>query len=411
MVFIKLDEPFLKNEELDFEDEYDMICAIDSVKPVVVQNENNIEASIKISGRDLMKLFVEDGTYFFPIEFYVGDGEPKTIFDRADTSGAKRIFGKLFSSEIFMGGKIKRWLDFILQNLQITDWDIPTSKGIWDWIEFKYEKVAGERWVLKNSIATMSGSVINYIRQLADYPFVELIADTFGKYNLILRTPPFSKKMFLENRRLEISIKHLVNNETGIDDKNIRSWFWLKPEAYMMGGNSDVMMATFYPVYFSKLAKIFGSKKMEQVHKYAYFRNVGEKSIIDSKLIIVDDIKWMIECFLAEPFMKKGTLTFRNVTGLKVGINIYIPEIDMVYYVKGYNHTIGITDRITTVQVERGIPLGSIDLFYNLAEIKIDEKTNQVTYAKLNEDVLEKLMKKDYFYEEPFEQQNPFIKG
>ena len=410
LVFIKLDEPFSQPTDLDFDD-FDMIGAIDSIKPIITQNENNIEAIIKISGRDLMKLFVEDGTYFYPIENYVGEkpeDTPNIIVDDPKDF-AIRIFGKLYSPILFEGGLLKRWLAFIKEHLTVTDWGIPNVtgivppglnepklNGIWEWIEFEIEEVAGKRWITKPSIGTMQGSVINYLRQLADQPFVEIIAETFGsKYSMIFRTPPYSKEAYLNNRTLELSMKYLISNDTGIDDKNIHSWFWLKPEGYLWLQTDVVYMNLFAPIYLSKLAKIFGSKKFDKIHKYSYFGNDG-KTLLDSKIQPVEDFKWLVESFVTEPFMKKGTLTFKNVSGIKRGINIYIPETDMLYYVKSYSHSIGITDRVTTVQVERGLPKKYIDVFYNLVKIGIDKNKNQVTSVDLDEEVLKKLLDKKY---------------
>lgn len=401
LVFIKLDEDFKERNDFGLDDDYDMIGLIDSIIPNLLQTEEKIEAMIKVTGRDLMKVFVEDGTHFFPFETYVGvDGsKPRVIAGGISQENLERVFGRLNDIELAGNRTLSHLLTFIIERLRNLDLEIPINGGVWNFVEFEIEPQTANRVLADSSIATMSGSIINFINSLLQTPFVETITDTYGsKFTFIIRTPPYLKEPYLNNRTLEISIRHLVQNSTGIDDRNVRSWFMFRPDASFFG-DRDIAAALFPGIYFDKLAKIYGSRKLEMSHRYItynYKDTTDKESRIDTKIQNVEDLKFMVEAFLPEMFMKKGSLTFRNVEGIKKGINIYIPELDMLYYVKSYSHQIEISERITQVEVERGMPLNDIDLFYSLVEVEIDRENNIVKNVKFDENVFDKLIKKYY---------------
>lgn len=408
LIFIKYDEPFKNPDDISypFNDEYDFIGLIDSVKVTKRQNENNIDIYISISGRDLMKVFVEDGTYYYPIETFVGesiDSKPVCLYNDVSHKAKDRIFGKLYDIKINGNKPIFNLIEFIIQKIRNTTLEIPFSSGqngIWDIIDVEIEEEAGKRLLYDSSISTYSGSVINFIKKICQEPFVEVFGDTFGsKYKLIIRTPPFSKKTFTNNRTLEIGIRHLISEDTTVDDKTINSWFRFTPNSIFFG-DSVAGSVLFPAVYFEKLAIIYGSKKFEAVHNYFFgnkYKNLeDEETRIDAKVQSVEDLKYLLESYTSSSFMKRGTLIFKNVSGIKRGINIYIPETDMLYYVNSYTNNFEINDRITTVQVERGIPKKAIDIFYDLVTCDINTQNNSLTNIKFNEEYYKKILRKKY---------------
>lgn len=61
---------------------YDMIGLVDDVK--VVTNSQTSESYVEITGRDLMKLLIEDGSFFFNPST---SSDPSTVFDNEQSSG------------------------------------------------------------------------------------------------------------------------------------------------------------------------------------------------------------------------------------------------------------------------------------------------------------------------------------
>lgn len=101
----------LSSSDIQFKT-FDMIGLLD------VQNQAsnfaNNEVSITVNGRDLMKLFIEDGVYFYPFDFIKGG-----IFANAnsDDDRLQRFDGQLLSRFQFAYKKIDNILNFIINSL------------------------------------------------------------------------------------------------------------------------------------------------------------------------------------------------------------------------------------------------------------------------------------------------------
>lgn len=224
---------------------YDMIGLVDGNPQEVDSRGNDVE--INISGRDAMKLLIEDGSYFFPLQFANG------IFTRAGDTDQKR--GKLLRRSQFDGSitalnayterSIEFSLKFIFNQLSFTglipsivftqayaadklstkfsltgllisgkpsdfsgnfadgyqvnvhkiEEAVEKPDGIWSIIELVIDPSIQNRRIVDSSIALEQGSLINSIRKLCQEPFVEFYGDTYGdKYHFIVRKQPFDKK-------------------------------------------------------------------------------------------------------------------------------------------------------------------------------------------------------------------------
>lgn len=95
---------------------YDMIGLIDSNRLNISPNNNDI--TVQIAGRDLSKLFIEDGTYFYALENTQG------LLNFAGGTSAKndltrRIIGdnSLLYLSLYFNNSIEKILEFIIQQL------------------------------------------------------------------------------------------------------------------------------------------------------------------------------------------------------------------------------------------------------------------------------------------------------
>jgi len=199
---------------------YDMIGLID----VVNTSSSSRDKNITVSGRDLMKLLVEDGSIFFPEQIGAQIfNNPDSILTQRNLIEAesrflsaaatsfkpvstilKYIFNK-FSSIGLIPNSVFNSYGLRAQAKKysiVTDNTIVQSlnnkflqeerQGLWRIIEFVFDPSAANRVLADNSISTDNGSIINSIKKVCQEPFVEFRGDTYGdKYYFIVRKMPF----------------------------------------------------------------------------------------------------------------------------------------------------------------------------------------------------------------------------
>lgn len=424
LVIIKLEEPFIRGEEnfinVDTIDDYDMIGLIDKVIPSINISNEKVEAIVNVEGRDLMKIFIEDGTHFFPIELYaqgesVANSDAKNQFfanpNRIEDDYVARMFGSLNAIETLGNRTVKELLSFITTKLSVLNLDLKNvgnnesfsknieEKGIWNFIEIAIDPTVAVRVMQDSSIRTMEGSIINFIKKVLQEPFVEIVTETYGnKFRFIVRTPPTMKETYKNNPTIEVSRKYLIADNTGISDENIYSWYYLRANANMF--NDPRLNSFMFPaIALQKYMQIYGSKKLDLGHTYVYYQTNDPQNpehVKQAKIQNVEDLVWMVKSFAPEQFFKKGTLTFSNIAGIKRGMNLYIPETDMLYYVESYSHNLTVSQKTTNVNVSRGIKLSEIDTYFDLVKIELDRENNSIKDAYLDEKLFERLLKKVY---------------
>lgn len=244
---------------------YDMIGLVDSNSQGLDPQTNDVV--INISGRDLSKLFIEDGTYFYALE----NSQGMLKFAGQTTqknSQINRIFGDgaLSFIGLYMFTSIEYIFKFIIQqlaNIQIVPSDLFTSyarslkvqngvvveydarnkrfnetervfnkipdtgvllnqskykkpykedlaNGIWQIVKLVIDKSVTNRRLADSSFSTAQGSLLNFLRSAAQEPLVEFYMDTYGdQYHLIIRKPPFDQKALVS------LIEGTVNTEEG----------------------------------------------------------------------------------------------------------------------------------------------------------------------------------------------------
>lgn len=229
---------------------YDMIGLVDNNHQTIMPATN--EVSINISGRDLSKLFIEDGTYFFALENSQGllkfagqTTQKNTQVNRVFGDGALSFIG------LYMYTSIEYIFKFILQqlvNIKVIPDDLLSSyqyskrivngveqiydgrndryneterkfnnpnktenstgyireykkekaPGVWQIIKLVIDSSVSERRLADSSFSTAQGSLLNFFQSAAQEPLVEFYMDTYGdQYHMIIRKPPYDQKALI----------------------------------------------------------------------------------------------------------------------------------------------------------------------------------------------------------------------
>lgn len=241
---------------------WDMIGLVDSVSESAIPNNVNIN----VAGRDLMKLLIEDGSYFFPEQIAqqiftdensiltrrnLIENEAKSLLGAGATfktieTVLKFIFNKfsnigLVSNEAFIGYGANALIDkYQLKTSKLGQRGLEVidelnqrflqekRQGLWRIIDFVFDKNASQRVLADNSISTDNGSIINSIRKVCQEPFVEFYGDTYGdRFNFVIKKPPFDsigyKGMVYENYITEEDTLVNTNGKQGTDLSLINS--------------------------------------------------------------------------------------------------------------------------------------------------------------------------------------------
>jgi len=208
---------------------YDMIGLIDNVSTST--NSSNI--NISVQGRDLMKMLIEDGSYFFPEQYaqnlFTNDDSVLAKRNKLEAVGSalmsysysfksielvlKFIFNKFSNIGYIPMQALQGYGDELVKNkyelkksqlknnfteiIELVDaeFNAQERQGLWTIIDLVFDPTAANRVMADNTIAQDNGSIINSIRKLCQPPFVEFFGDTYGdRYILTIRKPPFDEQ-------------------------------------------------------------------------------------------------------------------------------------------------------------------------------------------------------------------------
>ena len=216
----------------DVRGDWDMIGLLDESNLTIDSATNNIQ--ISLSGRDLIKSFIDDECVFFPEEFAApifatGADDPTKLL--------KRLFGKYLTFNSYILTSLQFNLQFIMNQLSNTGFvdndafsgypdndvtkinrrifselydktnlsenqfnpdkyqekvGLEKADGVWRIINLIIDDASRERRIVDNSIFSEQGSLINFVRKICQPEFVEFLPDTYGdKYFLQIRKPPW----------------------------------------------------------------------------------------------------------------------------------------------------------------------------------------------------------------------------
>jgi hypothetical protein len=244
--FIDLDEISSTNKEKKV---YDLIGLVDQTIISVQADASNV--SINMTGRDLTKLLIDDGVYFYPVEF-IGDKVraqsndqliSRMVTDKGfvlqTLAGAKQsipyllqfVMNYLSNIEIIPDGVFKSYGDRVVQTYKLKDEsqdksvsnsELSPVKGIWKIIKIVVDKNIANRRITDTGFSQEDGSLITYFNKLCQKPLVEMFTDTYeDMFFIVVRKPPFDKKSIesyleadLSSESSIVDVKFTENDKT-----------------------------------------------------------------------------------------------------------------------------------------------------------------------------------------------------
>jgi hypothetical protein len=268
----EIQKDFILNKSVLPNQFYDMIGLIDTNS--VSTNFQGNEVSISVTGRDFMKLFQDDGSYFIPIMFcensedlFINVQDDNKLLKRTFTSGA---YDYLFTHEIKNITTNIQYIINQLSNLGIVDesidlfasygdrrtsvyrldgtkdsgytnshtFDIKTivpqnksnykkqdsnlsdnlhsepSTGVWQIVKLLVDESISDRRICDASSSMPDNSLMVQMQKLCQDPFVEFFGDTYGDlYNIIVRQPPFTESQIFS------ALNGIINSKGTITDQ------------------------------------------------------------------------------------------------------------------------------------------------------------------------------------------------
>jgi len=311
---------------------WDMIGLVDEAEFSYSPND----VYMNISGRDLMKVFIEDGSLFSPGQFLAG------VWQKLETStlAARNVFSlieQVLLTKMMTFTKLKNVLQYIFDKFSnigiIPDHfileqygtsaalnstrflDLPdgysaveqsrklqskilrSRNGLWRIMNLLIEPEAGERTIFDPSLCADNGSVINSIRSLCAPPFAEFYGDTYGsQYYCTVRKQPFDLKgmtsLVYGNPVTELGIaqkveetlpnRTLSNLTIDIDESQVLScslnwhkevYTWYTLSPTCMPTLNDKMKGVYVPlVLLDEYAEIWGNRPYSAEHDYIIFK-------------------------------------------------------------------------------------------------------------------------------------------
>lgn len=378
---------------------WDMVGLIDSTN--IFSDYNSVD--ISITGRDLVKLLIEDNNIFIP---YLFSGNPEAIFGGQNNL---KIFKRLFATGEYNVEFIKSFksiensIGFILSqltNIEILEqsgvdflkkeYNNDLSKqfiytqagkeekqlainGIWGLINYLVDEKISHYRLADASLKSPDGSTIQQILKICQAPFVEALFDTFvDKYTIIARRPPFAIEDIQKEKFIVVGKDKSISDSLSFD-REVYTIYQLNPQGGCFADNTNIPLSYLPLIVLDEYTKMWGNKMYSQTYNYinidAYTKIEGEnkKSI---KETFIEDLIWLIKSTMYLPFSRRGTITIKGDRRIKVGQWIYYAKTNEIFYVDGVNHTAqiqgGQVDRYTILNVSRGLvkdyikPVGSV---------------------------------------------------
>jgi hypothetical protein len=457
VVFITLDEEITKDYQLELPFTYltnksfDFIGLVDQVPLTEQQSLRNVNVSVSVSGRDLMKLLIDDNTMFYA-NAYANTENNNIFFNYQDIVNERSFLrneatGYMLELADQREYTISYLLNFLISrisNIQICPDDLlyfikdksyfykvlreynqqtnevkefgvekVNTAGIWQCTKLIVDDYAKSKRVFDPNLQAYQGSLLNYVNKVCQKPFVEFFGDTYNdKFLFIARKPPFDEEGFLKNPCVQIYPHEVKSMTLKMDDTNIYSWYNLKKTQSLY--TQDVQTNFLTAVFFPELAELFGSKPYEVQTLYVddlYDVDASQKRA--SYLELLRDFRYLIESTVYLPFTRKGTITLIGNSVIKKGMNIWLANTSEFFYVDSVSHrqvSKETRDYTTTVSVSRGMVQSYISKnannqgisYFNLVEFSDNFETiggvvDTNKSIKINQKVLKFFLNKKQF--------------
>jgi hypothetical protein len=377
----------------------ELIGLVDTVTKDFDSSSNSV--NISIQGRDLAKLFIEDGSYMYPQLWNQNYSKPTS-----EDPLASRFFGKgLYSVYAKMTIEKPRRVDEavlfiinVLANIQIVPdklfdslYNEPSEStiskneeyiengedtsrkltsvrplGIWGFVKVGFDENIKKRFLYDTSLGNPDGSMLELIRKWAQAPWIEIVMDTYGKYySVMFRVPPLDKLRVNEFIKTTWFDKLYVN-DTDVFSESL-SWNDVAYSTYTLNyrqltsGNND-SLPIIPTISFYEYAKVFGNKKLEYNSNLLSVDDTADiKQSINFTYIMdqgFSDLAYMMETNLYLPFTRRGSITIKGDRRFKKGMWFYYSPTNEIFYIDAIAHTFNVGGSIeltTTLQVSRGM--------------------------------------------------------
>lgn len=374
---------------------FDMIALVDSNN--ITRNSESANTTIQVTGRDLMKLLLEDGEYFFPTDIAGITGGIQT-----DNSG--RSINRLVNGDFnFFNAYIDRSIDFsmrfifnMLANIKICDnelfscygddrtfWydyrkvldnngetsvlDKTPVEGIWQIIKLVIDPKISDRRIVDSSIVSDQGSLKSFIDgKVVQSPFAEFYGDTYGnQFYFMVRKPPYNGESYRSNAKIALSIEEddIYSENLTWSDEEVYSWYRIIPRGNIFGDDNSLALTYFPAVYFSEYADLWGSRPLQIVTNYISFPGFRGTENKESLNYLIDqsyeDLSFVIQSNAYLPFSRKGTITIKGDRRMKRGNMVFHKGTGEYFMIDSVMNTTNVngsaTDRVTELHVIRGL--------------------------------------------------------
>ena len=248
---------------------YDMIGLVDSTS--IATNPESNDVTCTITGRDLVKTIIDDGSYFYatPAHDLSGLDQGDGLVQRLTANGKYPIIAEyayrsiawslqflmnqiagiqVVPDDTFYGYGNRRVRKYKLEGDELdgvgsytpTFEDEPAA-GVWQIIRLSVDSSVASRRVTDQSFAYPDGSLISQFWKLCQKPFVEFYTDTYGdQFFFMVRQPPHTGEHInnLLYGQLEDTVYEDESNEIGNPNNPEAGASAIKPKnaAFSTGG-------------------------------------------------------------------------------------------------------------------------------------------------------------------------------
>lgn len=381
---------------------WDMIGLIDNCS--LNDSFQNLNYEVTISGRDFMKLLIEDGSYFMNLALLQSQGSQQLVygFNQNDkwfkrnvmdgrmggkyspywfTNKARQIdetlafiinqltnLGILGGEDLFSayGDKRAKFYEIGQDTLEVN----PTIEqkyvdGVWQIIHLMYQDILKDRFVVDGALAYVDGTILEQFNKICQAPFVEFFGDTYGnEFNFVVRQPPFTReaiRSFLfgvnnaeyanqslgeEYKLIDIQAKDISGYTSLQYDTTYYSWYQLTPNDTLLGAGATLLAGGLIPIQaFTRIAECFGNHRLVVPDNYLSANVIsGFESKEDRATYrgaLLNDLKFVIDTNMYLPFTRKGTITLvKGDRRIKKGMFIRITPMNEIFYVDSVSNYI-----------------------------------------------------------------------
>ena len=382
---------------------FDMIGLIDTVQES--RNKTKLDSIVKVQGRDLAKVFIDDQAYFHPVAIS-STGNRELILSSKQNNDDENLLNKrnfitgqyhiLFGKVFQQIGKIFDFWLSMLANMGVVpasqdgesglfsaygdkrvrraSYDIEgrvidpkgkLQKGVYQIIQLMAANETKDRLVIDSSVGNPQGPFLNLFNKICQYPFVEVIMDTvIDQYLILVREPPYHPKTlenYIDTHAITVDNISVVSTDLAFS-QDIYTWFQLDPKGNYFGKNDQIAMSYCPIVQLDEYVRIWGSRRCYVVTNYMSAKNlegnVKKEAYDNFKKFAVKELMHLINVYSVLPFTRTGKITLNHTDRrIKKGSYIYLETTREIFYVDAVQHYVSKSTMMsqTVISVSRGM--------------------------------------------------------